>query len=67
MKLKFNLKKFIIDFILIFVVSVAVQYIWNLVFHGQETSASSGFVNFGLAFTSAMTIGIALVLTKPDK
>jgi len=48
-------------------VTVTVQYIWNLVFHGKEISGSLGFVSFGLAFTNALIIGIALVLTMPDK
>ncbi|MCF6268517.1 MAG: hypothetical protein L3J41_02270 [Melioribacteraceae bacterium] len=58
--MKFNLKKIVIYFLLVLVVNVVVQYVWILVFQGPE-------FNFGLAFTTAMTISIALVLTMPDK
>lgn len=64
MNLKFNLKKFITYFILVFIVAVVFQYIWSLVFNGQEFF---GLNDIMLPFTVAMTISIALVLTLPDK
>ncbi len=54
MKLKFDFKKFLISFIVAFIVNIIVVYFWDLFFHGQGT------FNFGSSLAIALALGIVL-------
>jgi len=54
MKLKFDFKKFLVSFILAFIVNVIVVYFWDLFFHGQGT------FNLGFSFTVALVLSAIL-------
>ncbi len=54
MKLKFDFKKFLISFIVAFIVNIIVVYFWDLFFHGQGT------FNFGFSFAVALALSIVL-------
>lgn len=54
MKLKFDFKKFLISFIVAFIVNIIVVYLWDLFFHGQGT------FNLGSSLTIALALSITL-------
>ena len=54
MKLKFDFKKFLISFIVAFIVNIIVVYLWDLFFHGQGT------FNFGFSLTVALALSVVL-------
>ena len=54
MKLKFDFKKFLISFVLAFIVNIIVVYLWDSVFHGQGT------FNLGSSLTVALALGVVL-------
>lgn len=57
-----NIKSFLIDFVslflLVFVVTSIVTYLWNLIFH------DAGVVDWGTSFSMAVILGIILALLK---
>jgi len=57
MKIKFNPKKYLFYFVVVFIANVIIVYLWDLFFHGQGT------FNFGLSFVMALGIGAALSFT----
>jgi multisubunit Na+/H+ antiporter MnhB subunit len=58
MKLKFDFKKFLISFILAFIVNIIVVYLWDLFFHGQGT--------FNLGFSLTIALALSVVLSFID-
>ena len=54
MKIKFDFKKFLVSFIVAFVVNIIVVYLWDSFFHGQGT------FNFGSSLAIALALGIVL-------
>lgn len=54
MKLKFNSKKFLISFVLAFIVNVIIVYLWDLSFHGQGT------FNLGSSIVIALALSVVL-------
>jgi multisubunit Na+/H+ antiporter MnhB subunit len=58
MKLKFDFKKFLISFILAFIVNIIVVYLWDLFFHGQGT--------FNLGFSLTVALALSVVLSFID-
>jgi len=54
MKLKFDFKKFLVSFILAFIVNIIVVYLWDSFFHGQGT------FNLGFSFATSLAIGVVL-------
>ena len=54
MKLKFDFRKFLISFIVAFIVNIIVVYLWDSFFHGQGT------FNLGISFMVALAISVAL-------
>jgi len=58
MKLKFDFKKFLISFILAFIVNLIVVYLWGSYFHGQGT--------FNLGFSLAVALVLSVVLSFID-
>ena len=55
MKIKFDSKKFLVYFIVAFIVNIIVVYLWDLFFHGEGT------FNFG--FSLAVALGLSVVLS----
>jgi len=58
MKLKFDFKKFLISFVLAFIVNIIVVYLWDLFFHGQGT--------FNLGFSLTVALALSVVLSFID-
>ena len=58
MKIKNFLIGFVVTFVVGFLVVALVTYLWSLVFYG------AGVVDWQLAFTLALAIGIAVPLTN---
>ena len=54
MKLKFDFRKFLISFVVAFIVNIIVVYLWDLFFYGQGT------FNFGFSFTVALALSVVL-------
>lgn len=54
MKLKFDFRKFLIFFVVAFIVNIIVVYLWDSFFHGQGT------FNLGSSFMVALAISVAL-------
>jgi len=54
MKFKLDFKKFLISFVLAFIVNVIVVYFWDSFFHGQGT------FNLGVSLTIALALGVVL-------
>jgi low affinity Fe/Cu permease len=61
MRIRGFLKQFAFVFAAVLVSNAAVVYLWNLVFHGE------GVFDWGLTFTLAITIGIAVALATARK
>jgi hypothetical protein len=55
MKIKFDSKKFLVSFIVAFIVNIIVVYLWDLFFHGEGT------FNFGSSL--AVALGLSVVLS----
>ncbi len=58
MKLKFDFKKFLISFVLAFIINIIVVYLWDLFFHGQGT--------FNLGFSLTVALALSVVLSFID-
>lgn len=58
MKLKFDSKKFLISFVIAFIVNIIVVYLWGSFFHGQGT--------FNLGSSLAVALALSVVLSFID-
>lgn len=54
MKLKFDSKKLLVSFVMVFIVNIIVVYLWDSFFHGQGT------FNLGFSLATALAISVAL-------
>ena len=58
MKIKFDFRKFLISFIVAFIVNIIVVYLWDSFFHGQGT--------FNLGFSLTVALALSVVLSFID-